>query len=171
MNDPTNQTPAETKFWAEAEKRYPNSSLVQESAKQEKLARYNEVVSERDELARWKSERLMVDEWWNGVAELVRGHPSMRTGESVAKAAKRMIEERYCFEIFRWVPVTERMPKVGDIIACYAEHKDGGLMYWAGWVFDVVGSSAFMEVRGEVTQRFVITDDTHWMPLPAMRWR
>ncbi len=46
---------------------------------------------ERDELARWKAERLQVDEWWKEVAEMVRNHPSMRPGESVAKAAKRLI--------------------------------------------------------------------------------
>lgn len=65
-----------------------------------------------------------------------------------------------------WINITDAMPAPGDIIACCAEHRDGGLMYWAGTVTAVEPEFARMERRGDRTERFIITHDTFWMRLP-----
>ena len=65
-----------------------------------------------------------------------------------------------------WFSVDVVLPEPGDIIACCAEHKDGGPMYWAGVVTKVSHGFADMEVRGGDVQRFTLTYDTLWMRLP-----
>jgi len=67
-----------------------------------------------------------------------------------------------------WTPITAQLPEVDDLIACCAEHHRGGLMYWAGMVVEVHRTYAVMEVKNEFSRRFVITDDTLWMRLPAL---
>lgn len=65
-----------------------------------------------------------------------------------------------------WLLVSEQLPVDGQIIACKAKHKDGDSMYWAGVVIEIQQGLALMETRGDRDYRFILTPDTHWMPLP-----
>lgn len=53
-----------------------------------------EVAAERDALARWKAEYLIVESWWHSVDKAVRKHPEALMGRTVAGTALRLIEER-----------------------------------------------------------------------------
>jgi len=66
-----------------------------------------------------------------------------------------------------WKTIDEAKPQVGDIIACCDEHRDGGLMFWAGTVTEVEDEFIRMETRGDITGRFIVTCNTFWTPLPA----
>jgi hypothetical protein len=66
-----------------------------------------------------------------------------------------------------WKSILDAKPSPGDIIACYAQHRHGGIMYWAGTVLDVDSGNVLMLTRGENNRRFIITDDTFWIRLPT----
>ena len=68
-----------------------------------------------------------------------------------------------------WIPISEQLPESGQVIACAAPHRAGGLMYWAGTVADVNGPWVIMVKRGEHERRFIITHDTLWVPLPGYK--
>lgn len=66
-----------------------------------------------------------------------------------------------------WIKITDKKPNNGDIIACKAEHCNGGLMYWAGTVLQVRPDGlVVMETKNERTRNFIITIDTEWIKLP-----
>jgi len=68
-----------------------------------------------------------------------------------------------------WIAISDQLPNVGDVIACAAEHYEGGMMFWAGTVTELWEQGfAVMETRREKTRSFVITDDTLWMLLPPL---
>ena len=68
-----------------------------------------------------------------------------------------------------WISASSQLPAMGDTIACAAEHRDGGMMFWAGTVTQILRESfAVMETRGERSHSFVITRDTLWMRLPDL---
>lgn len=56
------------------------------------------ILKERDQLARWKTEQLTVESWWQKIDEAVRKHPDCRMGRIVADEALRLIQERDKFE-------------------------------------------------------------------------
>lgn len=69
-----------------------------------------------------------------------------------------------------WNSITEKIPAVGDIIACAAEHQDGGMMFWAGEIVDILQQSfAVMKVRSLHNENFVLTYDTLWVRLPDIQ--
>lgn len=66
-----------------------------------------------------------------------------------------------------WFRVTEKLPPVGAIIACRAEHHTGRTMWWAGEIVEVWPQGfATMEVLEEHPRRFILTHDTEWCLLP-----
>ena len=67
-----------------------------------------------------------------------------------------------------WVKIAERLPKEGDVIVCSAEHRAGGPMFWAGHIVETKQGFAVMETRGVPPERFILTHDTVWLPLPAL---
>lgn len=67
-----------------------------------------------------------------------------------------------------WVKISDRLPKEGDVIACCAEHRAGGPMFWAGHIVEVKRGFAVMETRGVPPQRFILTYDTLWVSLPPI---
>ena len=67
-----------------------------------------------------------------------------------------------------WIPISERLPAVGDIIVCAAEHHQGGMMFWAGTIIEIWSQGfAVIEEKGEKTRSYILTDDTLWMLLPS----
>lgn len=64
-----------------------------------------------------------------------------------------------------WRRIVDEQPNKGDIVACRAEHREGGWMYWAGTVESVNGRYVTMTTRGERDRTFFITHDTLWMRL------
>lgn len=71
-------------------------------------------------------------------------------------------------DLFGWTKITDRLPKEGDVIACCAEHRAGGPMFWAGHVVETRQGFAVMETRGVPPQRFILTYDTLWLRLPPL---
>ena len=76
--------------------------------------------------------------------------------ESTSKAYQ-MMAEAYEAEVTKpkWIPVTERLPKIGDPVLCYCRANIYEVMSMqanGGWMGDGV-----MYMSGFVT---------HWMPLP-----
>ena len=67
-----------------------------------------------------------------------------------------------------WVRIADQLPNAGDSVACVAEHKDGGLMEWAGRIIYAEHGHALMETRGAKTCRFILTCDTLWLRLPVL---
>jgi hypothetical protein len=68
-----------------------------------------------------------------------------------------------------WIPISARLPAVGDIIACAAAHHDGGMMFWAGTVVEIWSQGfAVIEERCEKTRSYILPDDTLWMLLPSL---
>lgn len=66
-----------------------------------------------------------------------------------------------------WTSIEDQLPEVGDIVACMADHKDGGKTFWAGVVVEKWGDDfAIMETRDKNPNRFIITFDTEWIKLP-----
>jgi hypothetical protein len=58
------------------------------------VAEIAQVKEERDNLAEWKRQQLLVTAWWAEVDAAVRKHPECRLGESVVARALHMIRER-----------------------------------------------------------------------------
>jgi hypothetical protein len=67
-----------------------------------------------------------------------------------------------------WTRIEDGLPKYGDRIACCAEHRNGGMMYWAGRVVRVRNRFALIEVRDPNARRFILTFDTMWLRLPPL---
>ena len=55
-----------------------------------------------------------------------------------------------------WIPVTERLPKHGEIVLCYTKHEDWFVLQWCEI------SHRWVDVYKDYRQEYV----THWMPLP-----
>jgi chromosome segregation ATPase len=58
------------------------------------VAEIAQAKEERDNLAEWKRQQLLVTAWWAEVDAAVRKHPECRLGESVVARALHMIRER-----------------------------------------------------------------------------
>ena len=58
----------------------------------------------------------------------------------------------------KWIPVTERLPKNGDVVLCYMEFNDVRILQW-----DDVSAWWLGYGRGDDWQKVNVT---HWMPLP-----
>lgn len=58
------------------------------------VAEITELKQERDFLAEWKRQQLLVTAWWAEVDAAERKHPECRLGESVVARALHMIRER-----------------------------------------------------------------------------
>ena len=68
-----------------------------------------------------------------------------------------------------WIRISERLPAEGDVIACAAEHHEGGMMFWAGTIIEIwLGDFALIEQKGEKTRSYILTGDTLWMLLPSL---
>ena len=87
----------------------PYDSLIQAATEIDRLrdeiavqnGHYLQVMVERDQLARWKKEALIVEDWWKEIDTFVRAHPSLTIGAIVADEALRMLKERDVFEADR----------------------------------------------------------------------
>lgn len=68
-----------------------------------------------------------------------------------------------------WIAISDQLPNVGDVIACAAEHSEGGMMFWAGTIIEIwTQGFAVIEEKGEKTRSYILTDDTLWMLLPSL---
>lgn len=71
--------------------------------------------------------------------------------------------------LFGWIAISDQLPNVGDVIACAAEHHEGGMMFWAGTIIEIWSQGfAVIEEKGEKTRSYILTGDTLWMPLPSL---
>lgn len=52
------------------------------------------LTHERDILARWKEEALIVMSWWNEIDAFIRAHPDCRLGDHVSHRALEFLKER-----------------------------------------------------------------------------
>lgn len=65
-----------------------------EDAYKQADAKLKDALVELERLRTWKHEQLTVTAWWNEVDDAVRKHREIKLGDTVAKAALRLIQER-----------------------------------------------------------------------------
>ncbi len=69
------------------------------------------VYAERDTLARWKREALVVQSWWRDIDDFVRQHPETKLGSIVPHRALELLRERD--EVVRKLAEQERLHDKG----------------------------------------------------------
>lgn len=92
------------------------------------------------------------------LVELLRGIAHENCFGSLEKIADHLIANGVTVQC--WVPVTERLPEVGDeVLVC----DEDGICYLCEYV-DILGG---VWDDGDVGSEYIALDEfTHWMPLP-----
>ena len=68
--------------------------LVRKAIEAPLQTRLTAVERERDDLAQWKREALIVESWWNEIDTFVRNHPDAVVGRQVSTMALEWLKER-----------------------------------------------------------------------------
>lgn len=88
------------------------------------------------------------------------------TGNPANEEADERLSSR---ALFGWIAISERLPELGDVIACAAENSEGERIFWAGTIIEIWPQGfAVIEEKAAKTRPYILTPDTLWILLPSL---